>query len=163
MQALTIAFCNTVQIIQRLGRWQMTALQKSYLTFFKPEGLLVLAGWKEAAQKDFSKFWTERFCVDVPSVLVEAVFPFLRELSSQVEALGPAASTSMRSLPQVLQYLAVVLVQDALELAKEYPAHPVNVLLKTHPAFGCAPIIAACHCPANVPVSTVKTLLLRRS
>lgn len=127
-----------VQIIQRLGRWQLNALQKSYLTFFKPEGLLVLAGWKEAAQKDFGKFWTERFCVDVPSELVEAVFPFLRELTSQVEALGAAATTSMRSLPQVLQYLAVVLVQDACELARAYPAHPVNVHLMRQETFRCA-------------------------
>ena len=130
-----------VQIIQRLGRWQMNALQKSYLRFFKPDGLLVLGGWKEAALKEFDKFYAERFCVDVPSELVEAVFPFLPELTAQVAAMGKDAKTSMRSLPQVLQYLAVVLVQDACELARAYPSHPVNILLKQKAAFRCGSVI----------------------
>jgi hypothetical protein len=125
------------QVIQRLGRWQLNALQKSYLRFFKPDGLLVVGGWKEAAQKQFDMFWSERFCLDIPSELVEAVFPFLPTLNAQVAGLGTSATTSMGSVPQVLQYLAVVLVQDACELASTHCAHPVYAYLKQHEAFRC--------------------------
>jgi hypothetical protein len=140
-----------LQVIERLGRWQMDALHKSYLRFFKPEGLLVLAGWREAAQKDYDKFWSERFCLDIPSVLVEFVFPFLPTLISEVAEMGEAATTSMRSVPQVLQYLAVVLVQDACELASHWRAHPVYAYLLQHEAFRCAwhsarPLLGALTC-----------------
>jgi hypothetical protein len=112
-------------------------MQKSYLRFFKPDGLLVLAGRKEAAQKQLDLFWSERFCLDVPSELVEAVFPFLATLNAQVAELGEEATTSMRSVPQVLQYLAVVLVQDACELASTHSTHPVYAFLREHEAFKC--------------------------
>lgn len=115
----------------------MNAMQKSYLKFFKPDGLLVLGGWSEAAQKHFDIFWSERFCLDIPSDLVEAVFPFLATLNAQVEKLGPESTTSMRSVPQVLQYLAVVLVQDACELASTNSAHPVYAYLMQQEPFRC--------------------------
>jgi Centromere DNA-binding protein complex CBF3 subunit, domain 2 len=133
----TVFLLCTAQVIERLGRWQMNAMQKSYLKFFKPDGLLVLGGWSQAAQKHFDIFWSERFCLDIPSDLVEAVFPFLGTLQAQVEKLGAEATTSMRSVPQVMQYLAVVLVQDACELADTNPSHPVYTYLKEQETFRC--------------------------
>ena len=106
---------------------------------------MVLGGWAEAAQKEFDKFWHERFCLDIPGELVKAVFPFLPTLTAQVAELGQAATTSMRSLPQVMQYLAVVLVQDACELARVYPTHPVHVLLLQHPAFRWGSLLKGQH------------------
>ena len=52
-----------------------------------------------------------------------------------VEDMGASASNSMRSVPKALAYLAMVVVQDALELAERYPDNPVHALLLGQPAF----------------------------
>ena len=41
----------------------------------------------------------------------------------------------MKGMPKVLEYLAVVLVQDALELAEKYPENPVHAHLLDHHLF----------------------------
>lgn len=55
------------------------------------------------------------------------VFPFLPELKLRLEEVG-TADPSMDSILQVLEYLAVVLVQDAVELLAEdkFAEHPVH-------------------------------------
>lgn len=40
-----------MQTIARFGKWLKTAMLKSYLLIFKPDGLLALADWEGAAQK----------------------------------------------------------------------------------------------------------------
>lgn len=133
-----------LQTIHRLGRWLKDALYKSYLRFFKPDGLLSLAGWPQAVQKRFERaFWTERFMVCVCEELVTVVFPFLPRLRQELQQLGAAATASMRSIVEVLQYSGVVLVQDALDLTSGlvggdihvYKSHPVHKLLLAHPLF----------------------------
>ena len=52
--------------------------------------------------------------------------------------MGKEATNSMRSVPAVLRYLAVVVVQDALEDAEELPENPVHAYLQEHPLFQCA-------------------------
>jgi hypothetical protein len=47
-------------------------------------------------------------------------------LREQVEEMGNAALPSRRALPKLLSYLAVVVVQDALELAERFPNNPVH-------------------------------------
>lgn len=54
-----------LQIIARLGRWQRTALNSSYLKFFRPEGLLAAGGWPGGAQAKFDQFFADRLCVTV--------------------------------------------------------------------------------------------------
>ena len=41
----------------------------------------------------------------------------------------------MRSFPKVLQYLAVVLIQDSLVLAEKFPSNPVHARLLSSPVF----------------------------
>lgn len=41
----------------------------------------------------------------------------------------------MQSLPGVLEYLAKVVVQDALELSSKYPKNPVFAFLTLNPEF----------------------------
>lgn len=53
----------------------------------------------------------------------------------RVKELGKEATNSMRSVPQALDYLAVVVVQDALEDAEKYPSNPVHALLLKSPVF----------------------------
>lgn len=79
----------------------------------------------------------------VSEELILVVFPFLARLKEELQQLGSAAKTSMRSIVEVLQYLGVVMVQDALELTSElaggvkyvYLDHPVHKLLAAHPEF----------------------------
>ena len=135
-----------LQTIQRLGRWLRDALYKSYLRFFKPDGLLSLGGWPGAAQKRFERaFWHERFMVEVPEELIYWVYPFLKDIEEDLKVLGSKAKNSMKSIKEVLQYLAVVLVQDALELTSMeqegsrfiFNDHPVHKLLMEHQLFRC--------------------------
>jgi hypothetical protein len=133
-----------LQTIHRLGRWLKQALYKSCLRFFKPDGLLSLGGWPDAVQKRFERaFWAERFLAPVCQELVHVVYPFLPRLEEELQQLGSAAKTSMRSIVEVLRYLGVVAVQDALDLTCEeaggktyvYTDHPVHRLLLADPRF----------------------------
>jgi hypothetical protein len=75
-----------------------------------------------------------------PSMLVcwpaLQVFPFLAELKSRLEEVAKV-TPSMRSMVEVLEFLAVVLVQDAVELLSEgrFTEHPVHELLMSEPEF----------------------------
>lgn len=46
-----------------------------------------------------------------------------------------AVKNSMKSIPAALDYLALVVVQDALEDAERYPENPVHALLLGSPLF----------------------------
>jgi hypothetical protein len=113
---------------------------------FTPEALLALAFWPGAAQKDFTGYWAERFHVSVPSELVYLLMPGLDRLEAAAEELARKAQ-GCRSSPdreaanlakrmvQVLKMGAVVVVQDALELAERFPANPLHAVLLQEPAF----------------------------
>jgi hypothetical protein len=126
-----------LQSIERMGRWANKALYRSYLQFYSPDALLTLAGWPEAAQKVFNRFWAERFHIAVSSSMVAIVFPFLPGLKDKVDKMGKAAGPSMRSLVAVLEYLAVVVIQDAIQFAADgaYRNHPVHAYLFGHDCF----------------------------
>jgi hypothetical protein len=64
------------------------------------------------------------------------VFPFLRELKRRLEEVAKV-TPSMRSMVEVLEFLAVVLLQDAVELLSEgsFTEHPVHQLLMGEPEF----------------------------
>ena len=49
--------------------------------------------------------------------------------------MGNRATPSMTSIPKLLRYLAVVLIQDSLVLAEKYPNNPVHQYLLGHPVF----------------------------
>ena len=113
---------------------------------FTPEALLALAFWPGAAQKDFSGYWAERFHVSVPSELVYLLMPGLDRLEEAAEELARKAAGSRSSpdreaashakrMVQVLKMGAVVVVQDALELAEKFPDNPLHALLLREPAF----------------------------
>lgn len=55
--------------------------------------------------------------------------------SQTVKNLGKDVTNSMKSVALALEYLAVVVVQDALEDAEEYPENPVHALLLESPCF----------------------------
>jgi hypothetical protein len=80
-------------------------------------------------------YWHERFCVEVGPELVNHAMPFIQPFRQKVEALGTDAGTSMRSVLAACDYLAVVAVQDALELNEGYPDHPVHKHLQQHSDF----------------------------
>ncbi|KAK9829977.1 hypothetical protein WJX72_008999 [[Myrmecia] bisecta] len=101
-------------VIGRTGKWMYQAMYKSYLMFFKPEGLLGVGEWPGAAQKDFTQFWRPEFLLEVPDDLIYVVFPHLRRLEEVVKELGRKAGNSVKAAPHVYRYLATVVIQDAL-------------------------------------------------
>jgi hypothetical protein len=124
-----------LQVIMRMGRWLAQSLYNSYLRYFKPEGLLGLAGWPRAALKDYSTFFHSRFCIPVPTELQQLLMPFLSTLEQQVHGMGQQATASRRAFLKLLAYGAGVVVQDALELAEQAPLNPVHHLLLSHSTF----------------------------
>lgn len=61
--------------------------------------------------------------------------PFLDGLKAEVQQMGSTASPSMKAVPKLLECLAVVVVQDALELAEEHPENPVHAMLLENETF----------------------------
>lgn len=104
-------------------------MYKNYLAFFDPVALLSLGDWPEGEKGNQSMFWHERFHMSVPDELVHLLIPFLRALEKTVADMGRRASISVRSVPVVLRTLAIVVVQDALELAEDFSKHPVHAML----------------------------------
>ena len=119
-----------------MGKWLHQAMYTHYLSFFKTEGLLAMGNWPHAQLKDFGHYWHERFELNVPEHLLHVVFPFLREFKERLEEID-VVQPSMKSMVEVLEYLAVVLVQDAVELLSQerYTEHPVHVRLLEGPDF----------------------------
>jgi hypothetical protein len=133
------------QVIQRVGDWLLD--DSSGTSHISPglsiEALLALGFWPGAAQ-DFSGFWAERFHVAVPEVLVQLLMPGLQQLEQQAAAHQPAAVTGTCSgqvtpdaavIARVLRMGAVIVVQDALELALKFPENPVHALLAQQECF----------------------------
>lgn len=138
---------HCVQVIQRIGHWLLDSFGTAYIVpGFTPEALLALAFWPGAAQKDFTGYWAERFHVSVPSVLVYLLMPGLERLEESAAELERKAKGSRSSpdrdaashakrMVQVLKMGAVVVVQDALELAQRYPDNPLHAVLLEQDAF----------------------------
>lgn len=136
---------DKLQVIARMGKWLYQSIYNSYLRYFKPEGLLGLAGWPRAAQKDYTTFFHPRFCMPVPTELQQLLMPFLGCLEKEVQGMGKAATASRRAFLKLLRYGAGVVVQDALELVDLAPRNPVHQLLLRHPCFRWGPNSASKH------------------
>ena len=134
-----------MQVIQRIGHWLLDSFGTAYIVpGFTPEALLALAFWPGAAQKDFTGFWAERFHVGVPAPLVELLMPGLAELQKAADHAQQAAAAGSRSgrvapqaatVAKVLHMGAVIVVQDALELAERFPDNPIHKLLMGYASF----------------------------
>lgn len=74
----------------------------------------------------------------VPEELVDLLAPWLSPFSSkiqQMEAAGQPIRSYVRAFEQLSRYLMVVVVQDALELARDYPHNPAHALLLQSATF----------------------------
>lgn len=129
----------TLQVIGRQGSWLKAAMYKNYLRFFDTRALLGLGDWPEGTQGNLSMYWHERFQMQVPEELITLLFPFLPDLEATVAEMGKAANISVRAVPVMLRTLAVVLVQDALEVAELFSHQPVHVLLSDANHFQYVP------------------------
>jgi Centromere DNA-binding protein complex CBF3 subunit, domain 2 len=109
-----------------MGKWSYDAMLSSYLTFFKIDGLLGAGDWADDITSIRKSFWAERFEANVSNSMLEHVMPWLPELRQTIQELGNKATTSMKAFPELMAYLGTVLVQDALELAAQYPDHPIH-------------------------------------
>lgn len=127
------------QSIQRLGGWNQATYQQAYLlTALKPEALLAMGFWPGAAQQELNVFWRENFMVKVPEELIQYLAPWLQPFAKEVEEAegdGVPVSQSAKGFVLLAHYLMYVVVQDALELAEDYPANPVFALLLKNALF----------------------------
>jgi hypothetical protein len=98
--------------------------------------MLAIGDWPYAQQKDFAHYWAERFELHVAQYFIDLVFPFLKDYSSSLEEMQ-VKPPSAKSMVDVLEYLAVVLVQDAVELLSEdkYTDHPLHKFLMADELF----------------------------
>ncbi len=127
-----------LKVIQRIGHWLLDSFGTAYIVpGFTAEALLALAFWPGAAQKDFTGYWAERFHVAVPELLIQLLMPGLAALEVEAAAAAAAGSPSAEAdnLCKGLRMGAVVLVQDALELAEQFPNNPVHKILLEQQVF----------------------------
>jgi hypothetical protein len=133
------------QVIQRIGHWLLDSFGTAYIVpGFTPEALLALGFWPGAAQKDFTGYWAERFHVAVPAELIYRLLPGLDRLEAEQEWLHAASQGRTDKLAeaalmrvQLLRLGAVVVVQDALELADRFPRNPIHAYLLGDAQFRC--------------------------
>ncbi len=92
----------TFRVIRRSRKWLYDSLSRSYLEFFKADGLLGAGGWPGAATNELHMFWHERFMIPTPPELIVLLFPFLPNLEQAIKELGAAASLSMHAAPLIL-------------------------------------------------------------
>jgi hypothetical protein len=135
------------ETIDRIGSWLATASDsaRSYLAHYNPQAVIAAAGFRGAAEHNYGLHFEPRFSVGVPDVLVDFYYPFLpdqRARLAAVRARGGKVPTSAASMVAVLEYLARVGVQDALDIVELYygpeaegSRNPVVERLMGHPAF----------------------------
>ena len=70
-------------------------------------------------------------------MLIAFVMPFLAALEARVDALASQqkANISARAFPKFMREMAVVAVQDSLDLAESFPGNLVHARLLSHPTF----------------------------
>lgn len=134
-----------LQAIQRIGHWLLDSYGTAYIIpNFTPEALLSLGFWPGAAQKDFTSYYAERFQPAVPDALIELLMPGLDRLQKWAASEQAAAAAGRRAgrvapeagtVATVLRVGAMVVVQDALELADDYSSNPVHALLLGNDMF----------------------------
>jgi hypothetical protein len=125
-------------VIQRIGAWLLDPFGTAHIVpGLTAEALLALAFWSGAAQKDFTGYWAESFHAAVPEELVQLLMPGLAALEREIAAARAAGKPSALAdnLARLLRMLAVVVVQDALELADRYPDNPVHRMLLRNARF----------------------------
>lgn len=127
---------NPLETLRRMGRWQYDTMIPHCLEFFKPSGLLAAANWPGVNTNEFHIFWHERFMASTPRELVLLLFPFLPNLQMAITELGKKASFSMQASPRLLEYVAKIVIQDAVAgMCDKYPEHDVHRLLLTSAVF----------------------------
>ena len=128
-----------MQTIQRLGLWNLNVMQLHYLMVgMKPSLLLAMGQWEGAAENKFDTYWRENMMVLVPAELLDLLMPFykgFKQSIAEMAASNKRVPTSARNLELLFPYLASVVVQDALELAEDFPANPVHAMLLENSTF----------------------------
>jgi hypothetical protein len=134
------------EAIERAGNWVQSAgdMQRSYLVNWNPQLVVALAGFRGAAEHNYNLHFEPRFSVGVPEDLVDFYYPFLPGLRARLAAereSGRKVPTSAASMLALLEYLARVGVQDALDIVELYydseteARNPVLARLMAHASF----------------------------
>ncbi|KAE8964038.1 hypothetical protein PR001_g29185 [Phytophthora rubi] len=112
--------------IRRLGRWNAGAMEGCYLTALPRDAMRSLAGFSP----DRRSFYLERAALVPPDSLQREVFPFVENyMTAYTKQSAPHVATG--GFLNLLSYLRVVVLQDAVLLRELHPAHK----LWGHPLF----------------------------
>jgi hypothetical protein len=108
--------------IRRAGRWNAEKMEGCYLTTLPKDALRALAGFSACG----GAFFLKRATVEIPSALLDAVFPALAKWEGV-----QVADIAGQGFLKLMAYLRSVLLQDAAMLESEFPTH----LLWSHALF----------------------------
>ena len=106
--------------------------------------MLAAGGWPEpTTDAGRASFFAGRFLLHPTAAIINVIYPCLEQLRGRAEELLAQRGKvlpSVRSMISVLEYLAVVVFQDALELADTYEeagvsSNPCLQRLLNHPDF----------------------------
>ena len=116
--------------IARLGHWGGDVLHKRYLTNLPMPAIWRIAG----ASEDHGTDYTITRDVAVPPALVCQIFPWVRLARESIATSWPdGTSHVVTPFLDLVDWLAIVLVQDAAYMADQW---------QTHPIYGYAPFTA---------------------
>jgi hypothetical protein len=113
--------------IRRLGRWNNEVTEKCYLTSLPREAMRTLAGFEPAK----GSYFLARAHADPPLGLQEKVFPQIQGWQTSLNAGECEQTIAAGGFLELLQYLRVVLLQDAVFMIDWMPSHP----MWQHPLF----------------------------
>jgi hypothetical protein len=113
--------------IRRLGRWNNQAMEKCYLTSLPREAMRALAGFEPSRDG----FFLDRASVEPPDTLQQLVFPAVEEWQAKMTSGACEQSIAGGGFLELLQYLRVMLLEDAVVLQEDMPLHP----MWKHPIF----------------------------
>jgi hypothetical protein len=107
--------------IRRLGRWNNQAMEKCYLTSLPREAMRTLAGFEPTR----GTYFLVRACTEPPLPLQQKIFPSLEGWQSKMSAGECEQSIAGGGFLELLKYLRVVILQDAVILAEKISGHPI--------------------------------------
>ena len=104
--------------IQRVSHQNTGSLSNNYLLQFSPQALVAAGGWPSVAGNDYDMYFHPRFLMFPTASIVHCVFPMIEQLQQQIverKARGEI-SISQTAFVAAVQYLAVVVYQDSLDM-----------------------------------------------
>ncbi|KAE8260648.1 hypothetical protein A4X13_0g227 [Tilletia indica] len=120
--------------IRRAGRWVVEKMQGCYLTGLPRESMRAMAGFSTQP----GAFYLPRNSVLPSLALQQQIFPTVNSTLADVETGKFERDLAAQGFLRLLQYLRVIILQDAVVLRRSHPHLP----LFSHPIFASTDFLA---------------------